>query len=83
MTVSYSSWPETRLVRSKTLAGSAAVNYEPSLVAMHAVAIEDEVPASSTVCGKLVRDDLERAFNLFPPTIQCARCAEAVGEDNR
>ncbi len=85
MAISHAGWAETRLVPSKTLTGSMAVNYEDSLVAIHAVPIVDEIPGDVTVCGKRVSKPENRTgdFDRHPPTAQCGRCTDRLGYEVR
>jgi hypothetical protein len=69
-------------VPSKTLTGSAVVNYEERLIAIHAVALEDGVPATRTVCGTRRGGEVERAFDQTLIVTRCSVCAEAIGESH-
>jgi hypothetical protein len=73
------------LVPSKSLRGSAAVHYDPELVAIHAVAVIDETPAEVTVCDKRVTspENMTDSFDRFPPTVQCGRCTDGLGYEFR
>jgi len=72
-------WAQTRLVRSRMLTGSAAANYEPQLVAIHAVK-EGTGPPCKTVCGRSAKED--ELFGQFGPDLVlngCAKCGEILG----
>lgn len=78
----YGSWAESRVVPGTPVRGTAAVHYEPQLVAVHAVRFTDEGgPGDLTVCGKRVGkpEEMTDDFDRFPSTFQCGRCTNGLG----
>lgn len=75
----YQAWDQTRLVKSKVLTGSMAVNYQEELIRTHAVPVEDGIAADTTVCGVPVRGNPYGAFDMTPLVNRCATCAEPIG----
>ncbi len=75
----FEAWHQTRLVKDKTLNGSAAVTYREDLIKTHAVPAEDGVPSDMTMCGVSVRGDLSGPFDATLVKIRCAQCAQTLG----
>ena len=81
-TTEYVGWAQNRLVPSKALRGSPVVHYDPQLVKMHAVAVDEGEAAEQTVCGRhdsrWLDSDGARPFDQLPPSIMCPWCAKAL-----
>ena len=78
-------WAETRQVRSKSLTGEIAADYVDDLVGVHPVAVTDEIPATSTVCGVTIYGTSiveERPFDEEPIPSRCSLCATKLGLDS-
>lgn len=80
-TTEYKASPQNRLVRSREFRGTPAVQYQPQIVKVHAVAVDEDEAAELTVCGSCpaVLEDGAMPFEHVAYVIRCPRCADALG----
>ncbi len=81
-TTKYVAWAQNRMVPSKALRGSPVVHYDPQLVKMHAVAVDEGEAAELTVCGRhssrALDSDGAMPFDQVAYSIRCPWCATAL-----
>jgi hypothetical protein len=82
MAITYKATDERRRVRDTTFVGSPAGSYRDELVKTHAVASDDGVLATETICGVGVSGNPYRDFDSTFIGTRCARCADVLGLDH-
>jgi hypothetical protein len=80
MTTKYGTWYQTRM--APPTKGGASTSYETPYGQSHAVLVDNEVPATWTICGQARHGgeiNTEQPFDAVFLSVRCPDCATKLG----